>query len=108
MQTFKPNELDLAKLTDAAKLIKQGNAAQAKGKKDTEAGKHGVATWLLNERKLDIDKLAIGELVQIEGTCLIEIGKQSRFDLQAFQLAHPALFSEFTKDFSTVKFKPLV
>ena len=93
---------------NAANLIKAGNAAQASGKKQTDAGKVNIGEWLKVERKLDVASLAIGDMVQIEGICLVEYGKQSRFDLASFQLKHPELFAEFTKDFPTMKYKPLV
>jgi len=108
MQTFKPNDNDTAKLIDAARLIATGNKAQATGKKQTEAGKVNIGEWLQNERQCNLTTLKIGDIVNIEGVCLVEIGKQSRFDIAAFQLKHPTLFAEFTKDCPTVKFKPLV
>ncbi len=108
MQTFKPSDTDKAKLTDAAKLIKAGNSAQASGKKQTDAGKVSIAEWLKVERKLDVSSLVIGDMVQVEGICLVECGKQSRFDLASFQLKHPTLYAEFMRDFETLKYKPLV
>ena len=108
MQTFKPNETDAAQLVKAAQLIKTGNKAQADGKKQTEAGKLALCDWLANERNCLLASLAVGEIVNIEGAALVEIGKQSRFDVGAFQLKHPELFAEFTKDFPVIKYKPLV
>lgn len=108
MQTFIPNEADLAKLKLAAKFIERGNASQAKGKKETETGKMILAQWLAENRDCDITSLGIGSLVEIESVVLIKIGKQTKLDQKTLQLEQPGTFTKYQKDFPTIKFEPMI
>ncbi len=108
MQTFKPNDTDKAALDKAAQAIKAGNLLNAQGKKLVDAGKAAIETWLKDSRQCDLATLGIGDLVSIDTVCLVEIGKQNRFDEGAFQLAQPEMHAKYKKDFPTKKFKPLV
>lgn len=105
MKTFKAND---ETLKQAARMIKDGNAMLAKGKKQSEAGKATIEQWLKEQRGCDLSALAIGEIVSIETVCLVEIGKQTRLDQAAMQLQDPVLFAKYQREFATVKFKPLV
>ena len=105
MQTFKTSD---TMLRQAAQMIKDGNAKLTEGKKQSDAGKAMIEQWLKDNRQCDVASLAIGELVNIETVCLIEIGKQNRLDQKAMQLELPEVFAKYQKQFPTIKFKPLV
>jgi hypothetical protein len=109
MKTFKVTDPTAAEsLRRAALAIKSGNGMFAAAKKMVEAGKAALADWLKTERETDIETLAIGELISIEGVALIEIGKMNKFDEGAFQLAQPETHAQFKRDVPVKKFKPLV
>jgi hypothetical protein len=110
MTTYKPNGADLVKLQSMASAIKTGNAQLASAKKAVDGAKENLSQWLLAERGVDIgaDGFAIGEIVNIEAICLIEAGKQTRFDAAKFQLDAPELWQRYQREFKTLKFKPLV
>ena len=105
MKTFKAND-DM--LRQAAQMIKDGNAAMASGKKQSDAGKAMIAQWLKDNRQCDIANLPISEIVSIESVCLVEIGKQTRLDQKGMAVESPELFAKYQREFPTVKFKPLV
>ena len=105
MQTFKTND---AALVNAAQQIKQGNAILALAKKQVESGKAAIETWLKENRQVELSALAIGEIVNIDSVCLVEVGKQSRLDQSALQLECPETFAKYRKEFPCLKFKPLV
>lgn len=108
MFTCKPSGADLVELQGVAKNLKAANEALAKANKAVEAAKKHLTEWLATNRKLDLNTLEIGEVVNIDGVALIEIGKRNSFDAQAFAIAEPALFEKFKKDFPMRKFRPLV
>ncbi len=105
MKTIKSND---AALVNAAQQIKQGNAILALAKKQVDAGKTAIETWLKDNRQVDLATLPIGEMVNIDGICLVEVGKQSRLDQSALQLEQSEIFAQYRKDFPCLKFKPLV
>lgn len=105
MKTFKAND---ETLKQAATMIKDGNMMLAKGKKQADAGKAMIEQWLKEQRQCDLSTLSIGEIINIETVCLVEIGKQTRLDQATMQLQDPVLFAKYQKEFATVKFKPLV
>lgn len=105
MQTFKTNDVALV---NAAQQIKQGNAILVLVKKQVDASKTAIEAWLKENRQVDIAALPIGEMVNIDGVCLIEVGKQSRLDQAALQLEQPEVFAKYRKEFPCLKFKPLV
>jgi hypothetical protein len=104
MKTFKTTDETLRRAADNIKL---GNTQLAAAKKLVDTGKAAIADWLQRERDVNLDTLPIGELIAIDGICLIEIGKMNKFDEPAFQLAHPGQHAEFKRDFSVKKFKPI-
>lgn len=110
MQTFKANSADLEKLKAMAQAIKTGNAQLASAKKQVDAAKENLAQWLVSERGTDIgaESFAIGEIINIESVCLVEAGKQTRFDSAKFQLEQPELWAKYQGTFKTLKYKPLV
>ncbi|MDO8611138.1 MAG: hypothetical protein Q7R95_11485 [bacterium] len=105
---MKTVKLDNEQAAKAAQMIKDGNAQLASAKKQVDAGKATLATILKEERAIDLSTLAIGEMVNVDKVCLIEVGKQTRFDQATFQLEHPTVFAQYQKEFPTLKFKPLV
>lgn len=108
MRTFKPAEADLPELQKSAARLKTANRLFGVAKRESEAAKKHLSDWLREKRDLDIAVLPIGEFVSLEGVALIEIGKQNRFDEDAFVLAQPETYEQFKKDFPVRKFKPLV
>jgi hypothetical protein len=106
--TFKPTGDDETKLREAAKKLKQSNALLAIGKKGADAAKECIEGWLKQERKFDVATLEIGDIVNIEGIVLIEVGKQNKFDEKAFLLAQPSLHEEWKRDMPVRKFKALI
>jgi hypothetical protein len=108
MKTVKPNEEEAASLKKAASMLKVSNELLASAKKSVEAAKEQIAGWLKTNREIDIELLPIGEFVNVDGVCLIERGKQNKFDEKGFLIAQPALHAEFKKDFAMTKYKVLV
>lgn len=92
----------------AAQMIKQARELANESRKLDEAGKATLATIVKDERDIDFDALSIGEIINIDKICLVEIGKQTRLDQAAMQLQDPVLFAKYQKEFATIKFKPLV
>jgi hypothetical protein len=78
----------------------------AKAKKQAEAAKSTISDWLEKQRKVTVATLPVGEMVMLEGVCLIEISKQSKFDEKTFMSLHVELHASFKKDFPVVKYKP--
>lgn len=105
MQSIKTSD---SMVKQAAECIRDGNKLLADGKRLVEAGKASLSAWLKTERKVDVESLPIGEIVNVDKVCLIEIGKQTRFDSKTFQLDRPKDFADYQRDFPTVKYKPLV
>jgi hypothetical protein len=105
MKTFKAND---ETLVQAAKMIKDGNAKLAEGKKQSDAGKAMIEGWLKDARQCDLATLAIGEIVNIESVCLVEIGKQTRFNEKRFAVEQPETFASYREEMAIRKFKPLV
>lgn len=108
MRTFKPNATQRKKLQEVATNLKDANALLAIATKSVEASKKHLAEWLHETHGLGLDTLKIGEMVQIEGVILIEIGSMNKFDEKAFLLADPEQHARFKKDFAVKRFKPLV
>lgn len=105
---MKTVKLDNESAIKAAMLIKEGNAMLGIAKKQVDAGKATLVTILKEERGIDVSTLAIGEIVNVDKVCLIEIGKQNRLDVATFQLEQPAMYAKYQKEFATLKYKPLV
>lgn len=105
MRTFKT---DNATLVKAAQMIKEGNATLAQAKKQVDAGKAMIADWLETERNCQLASLPIGEMINVDGVCLIEIGKQNRLDQATLQAEVPEIFTKYQREFPVVKYKPLV
>lgn len=104
MKTFKAND---ETLRQAAQMIKDGNAKLAEGKKQTDAGKAMIEQWLKDARQCDISQLPIGEIVNIETVCLVEISKQTRFNEKRFAVECPEQFASYREECPVKKFKPL-
>lgn len=107
MKTVKPNEEEAVTLKKAARMIRISNELMASAKKAVEAAKEQIAGWLKTNREIDIESLPIGEMVNVDGVCLIERGKQNKFDEKGFLVAQPAVHAEFKKDFPITKYKVL-
>ena len=107
MQTFKASGSEFDLLRDAAITLKEANSKMADGEKAATAAKKRLADWLQEKRGLNLETLKIGEMVQIEGVALIEIGKQNKFDVSAFMLSEPELHLKFKKDMPIRKYKSL-
>jgi hypothetical protein len=108
VKTVKPNEQESAELQKAARLLKVSNELLASAKKEADAAKELLAKWLKEKRDIDVEVLLIGEIVNIDGVCLIKKGKQNKFDVNGFMVAQPALHAEFKKDFPITKYEVLV
>lgn len=108
MTTVKPQGADLEKLQKAAKLLKKSNALFAIAKKDSDAAKSEISDWLKAERQIEIETLPIGEFVHVENVCMIERGKQNKFDEKGFLIAEPKLHADWKKDLPITKYKALV
>ena len=108
MQTVKPNEVDAATLTAAASALKTANAATAAAKKASDNAKAIIIKWLKDSRDITLDTLAAGDIVNIEGICLVERGQMVKFSESEFAAAHAELYAEFKKPLAVNKFKPLV
>jgi hypothetical protein len=105
MKTFKVND---ETLRQAAQMVKDGNAKLAEGKKQSDAGKAMIETWLKENRDCDLASLPVGEIVNLESVCLVEIGKQTRFNEKRFAVEHPELFASYREEMPVKRFKPLV
>lgn len=105
MKTIKTDD---PAVLDAVRNLKAANAMFGEAKKKSEASKEMLARWLKEHRGIELETLAIGEMVQIDGVLLIEISKQNKFDEAAFSLDHPQLHADYHRDKSIKKFKPLV
>jgi len=108
MQMFKPAEADLEALQSAAKRLKRGNAMFAIAKKETESAKQTISDWLMAKRETNLETLAIGDMICIEGVVLIEMSSMNKFDESTFLAANPALHEAFKRDIPVKRFKPLV
>ncbi len=104
MRTIKS---DAPLLLAAAHQLKLANAALAKAKKSGDRAKEILTAWLKDERSLDLNTLLIGDIVNIDGICLIEIASQNRFDETAFATMHPEIHASFKTEKPVRKFKPL-
>jgi hypothetical protein len=108
MKTVRPNEAEIQELLTAAVNLKSANQRLAAANKDVDNAKSILRRWLNTSREIDVDTLQIGEIVNIEGVCLIERGKQNKFDEARFAVDSPAVYGAFRRDFPMTKFKPLV
>ena len=80
MQSFNIQTIPSA-FTLALENIKRGRRMQSEGKKMEEIGKAYLAQFLLTERKCDLTKLPIDEIVNVNnGLLVVRIDKQTRFD----------------------------
>lgn len=105
MKTFKVKDQTL---TSAAHLIKEGNAMLAQGKKLAEAGKATIEAWLKDNRGVELASEPIGEIINIDGIVIVEIGKQTRFNEKRFAVEKPELHAEYREEMAIKKFKPLL
>ena len=105
MKTFKAND---ETLTQAARMIKDGNAKLGEAKKQVDAGKAMIEEWLMTQRQCNLATMPIGTLISIDGVCLVEIGKQTRFNEKRFAVEHPETFASYREECPVKKFKPLV
>jgi hypothetical protein len=108
MTTVKPQGEDLKKLQSAAALLKASNSTISAAEKVRDAAKQEISQWLKKERQIDTGALEVGDVVNVEGVCLVERVSMNKFDEKGFLLAHAALHAEFKKDFAFTKIKPLV
>lgn len=108
MKTYKPSPQELPGLKDAAGLLKRSNALAAAAAKAVEAAKRQLAKWLKEQRGVELESLVVGDVVQIDNVCLIEVTGQKRFDQASFRLAQPEMFEEWEKETAVKKFKPLL
>jgi hypothetical protein len=108
MLTFKPAGQELEDLQQAARLLKNANAATTRAEKEIETAKAKLSQWLLAERNTNLDTLDIGALVNIEDVALIEIGQMTKFDEKTFALAKPGLHAEYLKPRRVKRFKPAI
>jgi hypothetical protein len=108
MLTVRPALPDIIKLKAAAILLKAAYKTISQAGKTIDAAKADIAQWLKANRDIDLETLPIGEMVNVEGVCLIERAKQNKFDEGAFFLKHADLHTQFKKDFPITKFKVLV
>ncbi len=97
----------LESLKTVAIDLKEANAAVAAANNKAEACKDYISRWLSINRKINVADLPVGEIVIIEGVCMIEIASQNKFDAKEFLLAHPALHEEFKREFPMRKYKVL-
>lgn len=105
MKTIKTDD---PAIEQAARSLKSANAMFGEAKKKSEAAKEMITRWLKDNRGVELESMAIGEMVQIEGIILIEVTKQNRFDEAAFSLDHPQLHADYHREKPIKKFKPLV
>lgn len=108
MKTVRVEGVAFDRLCGAAVKLKTANDALAKAKKDADAAKETITKWLDENRAINVDRLPVGEFVNVEGIVMIEVGKARRFDEAGFAMAHPELKEEWTKDQRRVQFKPAV
>ena len=108
MQTFKPAGGELEILQIAARTLKESNLQVAAAEKAVDAAKAQLIKWLKEERKLDLDALEIGEVINIEGVALIKIGSMNKFDARGFQLAEAELYKKWVKSIPVKRFDPQV
>lgn len=107
-KTVKPAGAELVKLKGAARLLKAANEALAIAKKQSETAKEAICTWLKEARAIEIETLPIGEMIILEGVCVIERSSQNRFDEKGFMLAEPEAHARWKKDLPVNRYKPLV
>lgn len=105
MKTYK---IENTELESAVRNLKQANLAQSTAKKTADNAKATIARILKDSRDVELANLPIGEIISVNNCLLIEIGKQNRFDEATFQVKHSTLYSEFKRDFATIKYKPLI
>lgn len=105
---LRPNEEELPALKTAAKELKQANAAAAAAEKSQESAKKVINDWLLQKRQIDVNQLAIGSHVTIEGVVLFKVGEMRKFDELSFKAQHPALHTEFMKGRRVKRYDPLI
>ena len=96
-------------LAQAHSDILNGNANQATGKKQSNAGKFIVETFLKTERETIIETLPIGfeSMIVLDGQdCIgVSIGSQERFNLELFRSEHPELAAKYTQPAKVVNIR---
>jgi len=108
MLTVRPGLPDLVKLKASAILLKAANKSIAQAEKTREAAKADISQWLKENREINLEALEIGEIVNVEGICLIERASMDKFDEKSFLLAHADLHAQFKRPLVFSKFKSLV
>ena len=89
----------------ACENIRKARQLTTEAKKLDESGKAYLADFLKANRGIDLAKLEIGEMVCVNsGELTIQIAKQSRFDTKGFAIADPETYSQWVKEFPTIKF----
>jgi hypothetical protein len=107
MITVKPQGTDLDRLRRAAAMLRKANALFGIAKKDSESAKAEISAWLKAERQIDIEALEIGQMVNVENVCIIERGKQNKFDEKSFLFEQPELHAKYKRDLPITKYKAL-
>jgi hypothetical protein len=105
---LKPNEAELTDLQTAAVNLKSANQRLAAAQKDVDNAKLIIRHWLVVHRNIYIDTLPTGDIIQIEGVCIVQRDRQHKFDEAAFSIAHPDIYTTWKRDFPVNRFKPLV
>lgn len=105
---MKTVKIDDAELKQAIVNLRVANSVLATAKKNADNAKETITNKLRTLRDINLETLAIGDLVCVDKLLIVEIGKQNRFDEANFQLQHPTLHAQYKKDFATKKFKALV
>lgn len=108
VRKFIPNETELPKLQSAIRAIMHANKLEAQAKRAKDAAKLAITDWLQTEREFDLETLARGSSVIIEGAMTITIKGQTRFDDKALLAANPLLHANFLKEIKFPAFNSLI
>lgn len=108
MQTVKFNGPDLTEAEIAAKALREANRIISQAQKSADAAKEAITKLLIEKRGINPEILHIGDIVNIEGVLLLEIGKMNKFDEKSFSLKNPETYNAFKRDIPCKKFKPLI
>lgn len=91
---------DIGALETIRKQLMDGNAMLAEGKKLADSAKESLTSFLLRERKYDIEKQGNGESVTLiaGGQTILEIvtATQARLNAKLLAAAHPEIVAQFT------------
>jgi hypothetical protein len=107
MQNVRLSGPALDKMLVASILLKEANASMSRAKKDQENAKSTIQKILLDERKLDLSKLKIGDMVLVENCVMFEMGSMNKFAESDFALSHIDLYEQFKKIHPVHKYKPV-